>query len=382
MARRAALVCWWAALACGTAGGGASDGGGQAVDAGPRGDGSGPDAAASDARATTEDAGPELFEATLLDQTHHDGTSALEAILSLGPGPFSAVSLELSLGTTCFPFEGWADNPPPPGHEWPEDCDAVSRVVRVIVDPPQTERDPPGIEVLRAHTPYGGPQELQADMTDLANAGSGSSPRRISIQLPVQPDPTGQRTGRAASWAVTLRVRAQRGAPPRPVLAVLPLADSSLTSSTATLAFSFSVPEGATRTRLELRATGEGEGLETAGCVGPSEAHCRREQQVELDGITSTLEVWTPSCASVCSLRHFGGVFDGFDYCRENPTGPLDEVRAARAGWCPSMLTPPVSLEATDPLPPGIHTIRHTIRRIAPGGSWPVSWVLVLYGPE
>lgn len=122
------LVLTWAALGCSSSENGGSGGAG-AVAGAAGADSGAPDAtlpftvsAFDDARIGSDSSKPNFQKATV--------------DVDWGPGPFSKVTLVADLGTTCFPFEGWKDNPPPPGQAWPADCDAFDRNYEFRLDPP------------------------------------------------------------------------------------------------------------------------------------------------------------------------------------------------------------------------------------------------------
>src|SRR3954471_5590976 len=88
-------------------------------------------------------------------------------------GPFAAVKLAVDLGTPCYPFETWAANPPPSGQSVPADCDAFDRSFNAFIDDGPGVASPVPFEIMHAITPFGGPEHLEIDLTDLANALPG-----------------------------------------------------------------------------------------------------------------------------------------------------------------------------------------------------------------
>src|SRR5688500_4973109 len=104
------------------------------------------------------------------------------AEFDFGTGPFTKVTLVVDLGTTCYPFDSWKDNPPPAGQNWPADCDAFDRNFELSLDPPADEKiGPPALELVRAITPFGGPLHLEVDVTDVANGRPGKHQLRVVI---------------------------------------------------------------------------------------------------------------------------------------------------------------------------------------------------------
>ncbi|MBN4050181.1 hypothetical protein JYT28_00335, partial [Desulfobulbus sp. AH-315-M07] len=81
-----------------------------------------------------------------------DNFQEATAEIDLGEGPFASVQLTIDLDTTCFPFDKWQTNPPPPGQNFPADCDAFDRNFEWSLNDPLEAGDPPGIELVRAIT--------------------------------------------------------------------------------------------------------------------------------------------------------------------------------------------------------------------------------------
>jgi len=292
-------------------------------------------------------------------------------------GPFARVVLHADLATTCFPFEGWADDPPPRGQSWPADCDAFDRNFDVFVD--DGGAGPP-FEIVHAITPFGGPEHVDVDITDLANALPG--PHRLRADLDSFSDPAGQLTGSNGGWTVSARVEVTPGPAPRRVLAALPLYVGQLTAADTPPVLSFDVPDGTTAGRLEYRTSGHGQGPQDARCVGPAEEFCDRRHQLFVDGAqVEDIEPWRTDCQTLCTLAHYGPAAAGFDYCQENPCGAVDSVRAPRANWCPGSMTAPYAWEDLPALAaPGAHTLSFQISGLGMGGFWLVSATYYAYG--
>lgn len=293
---------------------------------------------------------------------------------------FSSATLVVDLATTCYPFENWQTDPPPSGQNFPADCDAFDRNFEISFDQPQKPDDPPAVEVMRAITPFGGPEHQEIDITDFANGRPGK--HRIDVVIPTYSDGSGQVSGSAGGWDVTVKLRATPGAPPRNVLAVIPLVDESRHLGDPAAATTFTVPRGARSTRLEYRVTGHGGATDhSPACIGPAEEFCRRTHHLSLDGHELDAFVpWRTDCASLCTLTHYGPASGGFDYCLQNPTGAIPSVKAARANWCPGSLTPPRAYDPALLHTPGSHTFSYAIDDEAAGGVWRVSAVLYVFG--
>jgi hypothetical protein len=296
-------------------------------------------------------------------------------------GPFARVALAIDLESSCFPFEKWASNRPPQGHNWPADCDAFDRNFNVFIEDPAGELAFP-FEVIHAVTPFGGPLHLEVDLTDLANARPGG--QRLRLELGGYSDPAGQVTGSNAGWTVSARIEVTPGAAPRRVLAALPLLLGQATAGQAAPEASWRVPAGTVAARLEYRTSGHGQGAQGPRCIGPAEEFCDRRHLIFVDGVmVDNVGPYRQDCAALCTLSHYGAADAGFDYCRENPCGDPASVRAPRANWCPGSMTAPFTWQELPMLvAPGDHTFAPRIADIAEGGSWQVSATYYAFGAE
>jgi hypothetical protein len=196
----------------------------------------------------------------------------VRASLEIKDGPFERATLVVDLRSTCYPFESRASNKPPAGHRWPADCDAFDRNFEISLD----DEPGPGIELMRAITPFGGPLHLEIDVTDVMNGAPGKHTAQVLI--PTWSDGAGQVSGSAGGWNVTVKLELQPGTPPRKVLAVVPLFNLSHGKSTTPPIAKIDTPAGATSVRLEYRATGHGGANDTTSgeCIGPAEEFCTR----------------------------------------------------------------------------------------------------------
>ena len=362
------LLCLCAALAaCGD-------------DTSPARDGALPDAAPADSGPDAP-AAYELapFESARIgSQGGQPNFQQVEAEIDLHDGPFANVTMVVDLGTTCFPFAGWAADPPPVGQNWPADCDAFDRNFELTLDDPATADGPPAIELMRAITPFGGPLHLEIDVTDVANGRPGR--HRLRAFIATWSDAAGQVSGSNGGWNVTTHLRVTPGAPPRRVLAVIPLWNGAQTTMTPPAPIGFDAPAGTTSGRIEYRATGHGGATGGVGCIGPAEEFCRRNHIVFVDEQSlGNIDAWRANCADNCTLAHQGPTTGGFDYCMQNPTGNIDSVRAPRANWCPGTLTPPFTSQQAPLGTPGHHEVRWEISKVA-GGDWRISALYIAYG--
>jgi hypothetical protein len=299
--------------------------------------------------------------------------------IDFGTGPFEKVTMIVDLESTCFPFEKWQANPPPSGQNWPADCDAFDRNFELYLDQPKAPAtEPPGLELERAITPFGGPLHLEVDVTDVANGLPGK--HDLSVHISTWSDGAGQVSGSNGGWNVSAHFEVKPGTAPRNVLKVVSLFNGSQSSSDPLPALGFEVPEGTTSNRLEYRVTGHG-GASTAGCSGPAEEFCIRTHALFVDGSVITDFVpWRDDCATLCTIAHTDIIGSGFDYCTENPCGSIASVEASRANWCPGSETPPFLVDAPALSTPGAHDFSWTINEVAEGGTWRISATYFAFG--
>lgn len=332
---------------------------------------------------------PDPFTLTPFDGTRITSDSSqpnfqhADAPTDWGAGPFASVKLVVDLGTTCFPFDNWKSDPPPDGQNWPADCDAFDRNFEFSLDDPEdASAGPPGLELVRAITPFGGPMHVEVDLTDVANGLPG--PHTLRVTIPTWSDGAGQVSGSNGGWNVSAKIDVVPGPPPRRVLAVVPLYYGDQTTDTAPDPIHFAAPPATSRGRVEYRVTGHGGGKVDKDCIGPAEEFCDRTHAVYIDGRKfAEIEPWRDDCDQLCTVAHQGPASGGFDYCMENPCGAMQSVRAPRANWCPGSVTPPFTWASDDEpalAAPGDHTFGWDIDRVAAGGLWHVSATYFAYG--
>lgn len=294
-------------------------------------------------------------------------------------GTYAAAKLVVDLDTTCYPFTKWRQNPPPEGQNWPADCDAFDRNFELSLDDPMKEGERPGIELVRAITPFGGPMHLEVDITDVAN-GIAPGNHRLRVTIPTWSDGAGKVSGSNGGWLVSARLELVTGAPPRKVRALVPIFYGNQSNASGPGALRFEVPAGVGAGRLEWRATGHGGGARDADCIGPAEEFCRRKHTLRIDGMTVFEDhLWRDDCELGCDLDHYGPPTGGFDYCKQNPCGNIDSVQAPRANWCPGSVTRAVVIEDARLGAAGAHTLDWSIVRFGTGGMWRLSALYVGY---
>jgi Peptide-N-glycosidase F, C terminal len=344
-------------------------------------DGALPDAATPDA-STADAAIPDLaapHTITLFDRVriNSKGTVNVRQVdtdFAFDTGPYAKVTLEAQLDTSCFPFDKAAA--PPPGENWPADCDAFDRNYSFIMDPAADAADPPGFEWVRAITPFGGPLSYTVDLTDLANARPGKRTARVSIST--YSDAKGLVSGSNGGWWVTAKLKLEPGTPPRKVLAAVSLFNHSYKHDSGKQQVDVVVPAGTTSALVEYRVTGHG-GTQTTdkACIGPAEEFCQRWHKISVDGKElQKLAPWRKDCDMLCTLT----TYKTLTYCKENPCGAISSVKAPRANWCPGSVTPPITFKPTDLTKAGKHSFAYEIEGMAQGGSWRVSATYYAFG--
>lgn len=349
-----------------------SDGGApESSDAGPGGE-----PAASDAGASNG-GGDEPIVLPILDGVQISSDASAEhfqratAEIDFGAESVTRAVLRVSLQSPCFPFAGWADPGVPSGQNWPALCDAFDRTLSVTLDgvEPPSETTP-SLELLRAITPFGGPLEVETDVTDVVNGLPGV--HRVAIKIDTWSDADGLVSGSSGQWLASAELSLWRGKAPRRVLAVVPLVLATQTEADAA-PLTFEVPPGVGDAHIEYRATGHG-GAFDLGCAGPAEEFCRRTHELSLDGDPlPELTPWRDDCADLCTITNNDSGYGPASYCAENPCGDPRSVRAPRANWCPGSLTAPFVIEAPALTVAGEHELTRSIRELAKGGSWTVS---------
>ncbi len=299
--------------------------------------------------------------------------------VDFGRGETADARLLLRLESPCFPFSKWSEQGIPDGQRWPATCDAFDRKLSVSLDDPSDPSHalaPPGLELVRAITPFGGPLELTTDITDVVNGLPGA--HRLRVAIDTWGDPEGQVSGADGQWIVSVDFERTPGAAPRRVLAVRPLVFGDQREVEAP-GLSFTVPEGAGSARIDYRVTGHGAEPD-ALCRGPAEEFCERTHELAIDDQPlPSLVPWRRDCATLCSLTDNDAPLGPAQYCAENPCGAPASVRAPRANWCPGSATPPFALEAAVLSEPGEHHLTRVIRDLKPGGLWTVSATYFAY---
>jgi hypothetical protein len=312
----------------------------------------------------------EPLELKVLDEVHISSNTDAEyfqraaADVDFGEETVTRATLRVALRSPCFPFEGWAELTIPEGQRWPEPCDAFDRTLSVTLDEE--------LELLRGVTPFGGPLELEADVTNLVNGLPGK--HELSLRIDTWSDADGLVSGAKGEWIASASVTLVHGPAPRRVLAVVPLELGAQTEPDSA-AVTFSVPRHLGSARIEYRATGHG-AVFSPGCAGPGEEFCQRAHQLYLDDeLLSELSPWRDDCAELCTITTNQSSLGPSSYCAENPCGDPRSVRASRANWCPGSVTPPFVIESGALLRPGLHSFSRKVPELATGGTWTISAV-------
>jgi hypothetical protein len=294
-------------------------------------------------------------------------------VVDFGFEPVTRATLSVGLESPCFPFDTWTADSIPEGQNWPPLCDAFDRTLLLSLDDPE---DPatgrPGIELVRAITPFGGPMRFDVDVTDVVNGMPGAHTLRVDITT--YGDAAGQVTGTHGEWIVTTVLAFEPGPAPRTVLGVVPLTFGNVTEAVPA-PMPFRLPARTASARLEYRATGHGGVMPAPGCAGPAEEFCPRTHSLHLDGaLLDEFLPWRNDCATLCTPASFqSDVLTIAEYCAENPCGAPASVRAPRANWCPGSVTWPRVVEGAALALPGEHELALQLDQLEPGGLWLVS---------
>lgn len=302
---------------------------------------------------------------------HDENFQRVSAPIDWGRDPVARATLRVNLSSPCFPFAAWADLGVPSGQNWPEPCDAFDRTVSLTIDAPAAGATaPPGVELLRAVTPFGGPLALEADVTDVVNGLPGA--HELGLRIDTWSDADGLVSGARGEWVASAELLLWPGAAPRHVLAVIPLVLEEQTEVEAE-PISFEAPEATGSARLEYRVTGHGAAF-GAGCLGGAEEFCRRTHELWFDDeLLADPVPWREDCASLCTWTANDASYGPRNYCAENPCGSRDSVTAPRANWCPGSMTPPITIDDARLAGRGSHQLARKILDLAPGGQWRVS---------
>ncbi len=330
---------------------------------------------ALDAGATLDAAPPEPVTVTVLDRAHigSDGNAPdfhrAQGPVKLPPGTFASATLVVDLESPCFPFSKWKDTPPPAGQNWPAECDAFDRNFELALVDALAPLESPGLELVRAITPFGGPLHLEEDVTDAVLKMPAA--RDLAVTIPSYSDAEGKVSGSHGGWYVTAKLVLTPGAP-KLALATTSLFYGDVKTSDA-VPLSFEVPAGAQRTVLEYRVTGHGGASDpSSACIGPAEEFCKRAHHVRVDGASAgDFTPWRADCKALCTVTKNTDGAGPSSYCAENPCGATSSVRAPRANWCPGSKTDPIVI--TQALAPGAHTASFAIDNLFAGGQWRVS---------
>jgi hypothetical protein len=321
------------------------------------------------------------FDRVHISSTNPPNVRQAEAPIDLHDGPFASVQLVVDLESPCYPFIKWLTDQPPPGQSWPADCDAFDRNFEFSIDNPGPDGGPPGLELERAITPFGGPLHLMVDVTDVANGLPG--PHQLRVVIPTYSDGAGKLTGSNGGWYVTASFNVTPGPPPHHVLGVVPIFYGDIGAGTIVTGIDFQVPPGTQHGRLYYRVTGHGGAAGDSACdYNAAEEFCRREHKLFVDGQPiADVTPWRTDCAAGCTSAFQPLPDGGFYYCQQNPCGDMNSVRASRANWCPGSETPPLGWSPDVLGVSGTHSVNWSVANIALGGTWRTSLTYIAYGP-
>lgn len=321
-----------------------------------------------------------LFDSARIGSKSQDTNfQKISAPVTFDGGPFRKATLVIDLSSTCYPFESRAQ--PPLGQNWPADCDAFDRIFDVNIDEPNQVTAPPAIQAVHAITPFGGPLHLETDITDIANGLSGE--HVMTARIDTWSDRDGKVTGSNGGWTLSARVDLTPGVAPHRVLKIVPIINTSVSDSEALKGLPFETPEGTTSARIEIRTSGHGGGefADDPDCIGPAEEFCERKHTFTVDDVpVGEKTAWRKDCATFCTTAKATVGTTTFSYCKENPCGAVQSVKAPRANWCPGSETPPFVWADGTLTKPGPHKLSWAISKIAAGGSWRAAATFIALG--
>ncbi|HEV3193881.1 MAG TPA: peptide-N-glycosidase F-related protein [Polyangiaceae bacterium] len=327
-----------------------------------------------------------LKQAAIVSDGSQPNFQNATAPVRLAEPAFASVKLVVDLTSPCFPFSNWKTDRPPAGQNWPSDCDAFDRNFEMSLEDPGAKGAgaAAAIELQRAITPFGGPEHVETDVTDVFNGLHGAA-RTFKVYLDTHSDSMGQVSGSNGMWRVDAHLDVQPGPAPRHVVAVLPLEYAYVTVGGTAHALPFTLPAGTASAKIEYRVTGHGggtEGMNDPYCIGPNDEFCKRTHTLTLDGAQlAKIQPWRTDCTKNCTMVSNDPSSPFGAYCKENPCGLPASVTAPRANWCPGTPTPPFSWTPAALNGPGAHTLSYAIDPIGMGGTWRVSALVYAYGP-
>jgi hypothetical protein len=338
---------------------------------------------------TFDSAPPAPYTVQLFDSTHIGSDSSKpdfqKAAVDLPPlhdAPFANVKLVIDLTSPCYPWSNWKTDPPPSGQNWPADCDAFDRNFETWLVDPSADKSAASFELVRAITPFGGPEHVEEDVTDVFNAFAKSGDtktRSLEIHISTWSDGAGKVSGSNGGWFVSAHLEVTPGDAPANAIAAIPLYNGGWDSKSTPVTVPFTLPANTTSARIEYRVTGHGGASTTdAACIGPADEFCKRKHHVVLDGASlQDLTPWRTDCAKLCTSTP-GSPFG--NYCLENPCGLPASVKAPRANWCPGSETHPITWTPGTLNAPGDHTWGFSVDGVPDGASWRVSATLIAFG--
>lgn len=326
----------------------------------------------------------QLFDNTTIHSVGKVNVRSVKTKFKLRHKTFAQATFILDLKSPCYPLDNPNWSQVPAGHNWPAPCDAFDRNMDITLNPGGKD-GPPGFEFVRAITPFGGPLQVKANVTDLLN---GVSLKKLPgfehvmrVGISTYSDGQGKVSGSKGSWIISARLELTPGAPPRNVIAAIPLFHHSYRHNDAKKEVAkFTIPEGVRSTILFYSVTGHGGGKADRSCIGHADEFCRRMHVLYADDKQIHQFIpWRSDCKNYCTeVPHPRN--SRITLCKENPCGNKNSVRAPRANWCPGTITPPHLERPQVYNTPGEHSFGYAIRSVAKGGSWKVTSHILVYG--
>ncbi len=214
--------------------------------------------------------------------------SAVDVQATVPPGCYASIKVQMHVKTDC-------KGAPPPGQNWPAPCDPYDRLAQVWL----ADKDATPLFMLDAVTSFGGETTWEQDVTDYYAQLVGT--HTWHVEVGTYADPSGKATGTLAAHDVDVKVLLVPGAPPRDVLAAVPLFRQGISDDnplTATL----QAPAGATHARLDYFESGHG-GNGAFNC----DEFCQKENDITVDGANVYADSPESDCSDNCTQMPISG---------------------------------------------------------------------------
>jgi len=283
--------------------------------------------------------------------------TAVDVPATVPEGCWSSIQVQMHVKTNC-------KGVPPQGQNWPPPCDPYDRLAQVWLN----DKGATPLFVLDAVTPFGGETTWTQDVTDYYALLVGT--HTYHVEVGTYADPSGQATGTMAEHQVDVSILLVPGAPPRQVLAAVPLFRQGIDDNTMPLTAKLNAPDGATHARLDYFESGHG-----GNGNPPCDEFCQKENDITIDGMNVYADSPQSDCSDNCTHVPIGGTIScggqTFNYiCKQNPTSCPSSAIAPRSNWCPSQIIPLIQVPLPSTALTGSHDVGLQIQGV--NGSWSI----------